>query len=109
MLQQELVPELTNGEFEKFIHGNFVVVSFFKDWCMNCLVMDPIVEEISEKFYGKIKFAKINVEDNKEAAKKFGVNSTPCFAIFKDGSFYGKFSGTSCTEEFEDKIKEFLI
>jgi len=106
---QRIIPELSNGEFERFVKGEFVVVSFFKEWCMNCLMMNPIFEEASEKFLDKIKFAKINVEDNREIMRKFEINSTPYFIIFKGGCVCGKFGKTSCVEEFEEKLKEFLI
>jgi thioredoxin 1 len=66
MTNNDKVPELSNGEFENFTKQGFVLVDFFADWCMPCLMMAPIMEELSEKLKGKVRFGKINIDDNHE-------------------------------------------
>ncbi len=102
------VPELTNGEFEEFIKEDVVLVDFFAEWCIPCLMMAPIMDELSEKFGGKIKFGKINVDDNPEIAKKFKIASIPNFVLFKNGEPVEQFVGAMSVEDFEDKLGNFI-
>jgi len=100
------VPELTSKEFESFANKGIVVIDFFAEWCMPCLMMAPIIEELSEEFENDVKFGKINVEDNQELAQKFGIRSIPAFILFKDGEIVDQFSGSMTKEEFEEKLKK---
>jgi thioredoxin 1 len=104
----KMVHELTNGEFSEFIKEGIVLIDFYADWCMPCVMMSPIVEEMAEKFKGKIKFGKVNIEDNQEIARKFNVSSIPNFVVFKNGKVVGQFVGGMDEEDFEERLKEFL-
>ena len=103
-----MVNELTNGEFEEFIKEGMCLVDFFADWCMPCVMMGPIVDEMDEKFKGKIKVGKVNVEDNQELASKFKVSSIPNFMLFKEGKKVEQFTGGMSAEDFEEKLNGFL-
>ncbi|MEX0921074.1 MAG: thioredoxin [Candidatus Pacearchaeota archaeon] len=103
------VTELVNGnEFNDFTKEGFVLVDFYADWCMPCVMMSPVIDDLSEKFDGKIKFAKINVDENQELAQKFQVVSIPNFIFFKDGEIKERFMGAMPFEEFEEKLNEQL-
>ncbi len=102
------VQELTNNEFEEFTKQGFVLIDFSADWCMPCQMMEPIIEELSEKFKGKIKFGKVNVENNQELAQRFNVSSIPNFVLLKDGSMIEQFVGSRSEQEFEEKLEEKL-
>ena len=102
------VPELTNGEFENFIKNKVVLIDFFTDWCMPCLMMAPVIEELSEEFKGKIKFGRVNVDDNQKIAEKFHVTSIPTFILFKDGVPVDQFAGSMAQEEFGEKLKQII-
>jgi len=104
----ETVKELTNGEFDRFIKEGLVLVDFSADWCMPCLMMTPILEEIGEKLAGKIKFGKVDVGENQDIASKFGVSSIPNFVLFKDGEVADQFTGSMPAEAFEEKLNKFL-
>jgi len=108
MENSDKVPELTNGEFEEFIKEGVVVVDFFADWCMPCLMMAPILEEVSENIKGQAKIAKVNVEDNATIAQKFNISSIPNFVVFKDGKQVDQMVGSISAEDLEDKIKAHL-
>ncbi len=103
-----MTEELTNGKFEDFTKEGLVLVDFFADWCMPCVMMGPIVDEMGEKFKGKIKVGKINVEDNSELASRFGVSSIPNFVLFKDGEKIEQFTGGMSADDFEKKLSGFL-
>ncbi|MGD9275559.1 MAG: thioredoxin [Candidatus Pacearchaeota archaeon] len=108
MIDNDKVPELTNSGFEDFVKEGFVLVDFFAEWCMPCMMMGPIVDELSEKFKGKIKFGKVNIEDNQSLAEKFEVRSIPNFVLFKDGKAIDNFVGGMSQEDFEEKLKGHL-
>ncbi|MCK4553189.1 thioredoxin [Candidatus Pacearchaeota archaeon] len=102
------VKELTNNNFEEFIKEGIVLIDFSADWCMPCLVMSPIIEGLSEKLKGKIKFGKVNVENNQELAQKFNVSSIPNFVLLKDGRMIEQFVGSMSENEFEEKLEKYV-
>lgn len=104
----ESVNDLSAKEFENFIKKGLVLVDFYADWCMPCVMMAPVVEELNKKFKGKIKFGKVNIEDGQELARKFQVMSIPSFILFKDGKISEKFVGAIPIDEFADKLKRHL-
>lgn len=101
----ENVPDLTNGEFEAFIKEGVVLIDFYADWCMPCLMMGPVVEELSEKLGDAVKVGKVNVEDNSEIAQKYNVSSIPNFVLMKDGKVIDNFVGALTIDEFEEKVR----
>lgn len=102
------VPELTEKGFDDFVKGGLVLVDFFADWCMPCMMMVPIVEELSEIFKDKIKFGKVNVEDSQNLAQRFEVRSIPHFVLFKEGKVIDNFNGSISQEDFEEKLNGHL-
>jgi thioredoxin 1 len=107
-MHNDQTPELTNGEFAEFIKNGTAFVDFFAEWCMPCVMMAPIIDELSEKFKGKIKFGKVNVDDNKEIAQKFNIMSIPNMILFKDGKKVSQFIGAVSQDELENKLRSFV-
>lgn len=62
-----------------------VVVDFWAEWCGPCKMIAPALEEISTELAGKVKIAKLNIDENPELAAQFGVRSIPTLLIFKGG------------------------
>jgi len=108
MANNDKVHELSNLEFEDFTKDEVVLIDFFADWCMPCLMMSPVIDELSDKFKGKIKFGKVDVGDNQEIAQKFNVSSIPNFILFKKGEVADQFIGAMPIEEFEEKLRKHL-
>ncbi len=103
------VTELVNfKEFESFIQKGNVLIDFYADWCMPCLTMGPVLEELSKKFKGKIKFGKVDISENKELAQKFKISSIPNFIFLKDGKIKDQFIGAMYLEDLEAKLKKCL-
>ncbi|MAG10780.1 thioredoxin [Candidatus Pacearchaeota archaeon] len=107
-MASENVPELTNNEFGSFTEKGVVLIDFFADGCMPCMMMVPVIEDLSQRFKGKIKFGKVNVGENADIAQKFGVSSIPNFVILKDGKTVDQFVGAISENELEKKLDNHL-
>lgn len=62
-----------------------VIVDFFAEWCGPCKMMGPIFEEVGAKYEGKVKFAKLNVDEAQKTAQTYGVMSIPTVITYKGG------------------------
>jgi len=97
--------EISQEEFNKIINNShkLVVVEFFTEWCMPCLMQSPIIEDLAEQLK-EVKFVKIDKDDNPEIVSKYGVTSIPCLIVFKEGKEVERIIGTHSAEIIEKKI-----
>lgn len=70
--------------------GKTLVVDFYADWCGPCRMLAPVMEELSEEYADKAAFCKMNVDDNPDIAREYGIMSIPCVMVFKGGALAGK-------------------
>lgn len=99
--------ELTKSSFENFKKNKVVLVDFFAEWCMPCLMLAPVIEELSEKMKG-LKFGKVNIDESADIAEQFSVMSVPTLILFKDGKEIDRFVGAVPADVLEEKIKKHL-
>ena len=101
--------EVTNEDFKNIINNShkLIVVDFFAEWCMPCLMVSPIIEELAEEMK-EVKFVKINSDDNQDLSKEYNIFSIPCLIIFKDGKEVDRILGAQPKENIEKKIKKWL-
>lgn len=90
-------------EFDKEIEKGLVVVDFFATWCGPCRMLAPILEDVSEN-RDDAAFLKVDVDENYELAKSFGIMSVPTVLFFKDGNLVDKSIGLINSE----KINQFI-
>ncbi|HEY0116790.1 MAG TPA: thioredoxin, partial [Allosphingosinicella sp.] len=62
-----------------------VLVDFWAEWCTPCKAIAPALEQISDELGGKVTIAKLNIDENPEAATRYGVMSIPTMILFKNG------------------------
>ncbi len=81
-----------------------VLVDFFAEWCGPCRMLAPVMQELSEKYEGKVKFVKLNVDQAPELASSFGINSIPALLYFWNGQVKGSSVGFARREDLERKL-----
>ena len=91
----ENVREVSDESFDSEVvqSATPVFVDFWAPWCGPCRSVAPIVEELASQYQGKVKVAKINVDDSPEVAQKFMVTSIPTFILFKNGAQLSRIDG----------------
>lgn len=96
--------ELNQDEFDDFLGKNGIaVVDFWAPWCMPCLAMAPILEEL-DKELNDIAFAKVNVDKNVDLARQYGIMSIPTIIIFVNGREVDRIIGVVPKEELKERI-----
>ena len=101
--------EITDEEFNEIINNShkLVVADFFADWCMPCLMLAPVIDELADKMK-EVKFVKINTDENPALSSKYKISAIPCLIIFKDGKEVDRIIGGQTGDVIEDKLKEYL-
>lgn len=81
------ITQLTEATFDEEVGAATgpVIVDFWADWCRPCKMIAPILEEIADEQGGKVRVAKVNVDDNPGLAQRYSVMSIPTMIVFKDG------------------------
>jgi len=85
-----------------------VLVDFWAEWCGPCKVVGPTIEALASDYEGKVKVAKLNVDDNPEAAGRFGVRSIPTLILFKDGEARQAAVGVKPKGQLVELIEKYL-
>ena len=96
---------ITKENFEKEVLKSDipVVVDFWATWCGPCRMLAPILEEIASEYDGKIKIAKVNVDEQMELAVQYKIEVIPTLFYFKDGKALNKTVGVLEKQEIIDK------
>lgn len=83
----EAVIEVSDSNFQnEVLEADLpVIVDFWAAWCGPCRMVGPVVEQIADEYAGKVKVAKLNVDDNKETATKYSIMSIPTILLFDKG------------------------
>ena len=85
-----------------------VVVDFWAPWCGPCARIGPIVEKLSDEYKDKVRFCKINVDENHERASSYNVMSIPTLLFFKNGELAGQSIGAVSESILRSKLQELL-
>ena len=98
--------DVTKDTFEMEVIKNKlpVLVDFWAPWCVPCRIVSPTLDKLSSEYSNKLKFTKLNVDDNQEIAVKHDVRAIPCMVIFKKGHELDRIIGAYPETELRRKI-----
>ena len=100
------VEHISQSNFDEVVSGTEVVlVDFFATWCNPCKMLAPVLDQISESLPENRKIVKIDIDENMDAARKFGVMSIPTLILFKNGQAAQRLVGVRPEEEIRELLK----
>jgi thioredoxin 1 len=104
------ISTLTDATFDEEIGAatEAVVVDFWAEWCGPCKMISPILEEIASEHEGKVKVAKLNVDDNPNVTRRFEVMSIPTLIVFQDGQPVRRMIGAKGKGQLLQELSEYI-
>jgi thioredoxin 1 len=101
--------ELTDANFETYLNSNEpILVDFWAPWCPPCKVLMPTLEKLANTYAGKIKFGKVNVDDNSKLSLEYSIKTIPTVMIFQNGELMHRFSGVKSEQEISNLINSVI-
>ena len=107
-MADEAAVKVTDEDFENMVIKSDmpVLVDFWASWCGPCKMIGPVVEELAKEYAGRIKIAKMNVDENMETPNNYSVRSIPTLILFKEGNEMDRMVGVVPKSTLEDMIKK---
>jgi len=104
------VMEISDSNFDQEVLKSdmLTLVDFWAPWCGPCRMIAPVMDELSKEYDGKVKFTKMNVDENPSTASSFGIRGIPTVVFIKNGEVVDQVIGAVPKSEFEKVINKSL-
>ena len=94
------------SKFEQLLADNkLVVADYTATWCGPCRVVAPLIDKLSGEYNGRATVVKIDIDENADVAKKYGIKSIPAVLVFKDGEVVESFFGSQPYETYSNAVE----
>ena len=103
-----MVQSLNDSNFVEKTNVGVVLVYFWSPWCGPCRMQAPVIDALDEELGDKVTFAKVDVDENPNTARQFGVMSIPTLLVKKDGEVVNKVIGYHSKEQLEELLEQYL-
>mgnify|MGYP000001637688 CR=1 FL=1 len=106
----EEVKHVGDGDFDQEVVNSDIpaIVDFWAPWCGPCRALGPMVEDLAAEYKGRVKVAKLNIDESPRTAEKYGVRSIPTLMLFKDGKLLDTLIGLVPKDKLEAFAKKGL-
>ena len=110
-MASELIEHTTDATFETDVlkSSHPVLVDYWAEWCGPCKMIAPILDEVATAYAGKLKIAKMNVDENRDIPAKFGIRGIPTLMIFKNGELAATKVGAMSKSQLTAFIDQQLV
>jgi len=103
------VTEVKDSTFEEFIRSApLVIIDCWAPWCGPCRMLAPIMEQLAEEYQGKIRFGKLNTDENERTPMRFNITAIPTMLVFKDGMLLDRIVGAGNKDFMRQKFSKYL-
>lgn len=103
-----MVAAVTDATFAEETKDGLVLIDFWATWCGPCRMQGPVIDQLDEEMGDKVTFTKVDVDENPETARAFGIMSIPTLLIKKDGEVVDKVVGYHAKEHLEEILEKYL-
>jgi len=102
--------QVTDDNFDDEIMNSDIpaMVDFWAEWCGPCKMVGPVVEELAQEYEGKIKIAKMDVDQNRQTPVRFGIRNIPTLIMFKGGEVVQTIVGAQTKSHLDEELKKLL-
>jgi thioredoxin len=106
----ENMNDVTDQSFEQDVlkSDKPVLVDFWAEWCHPCKMLSPVVSEVAQKYEGKAKVVKLNVDDNNQTAQRYGIKGIPTLILFNGGNEAERVVGATSKDNISRMIDRAL-
>ena len=104
------IMELSERTFDEEIGSSSepVLVDFWAEWCGPCKLLASVLEELAADHQGRLRVVALNVDDNPELARRFGILSVPTLLLFQDGELKKRWVGAKGKRQLQQELAQFL-
>jgi thioredoxin 1 len=103
------IVKLTDTDFDAQVKAHpLMLVDFWAEWCGPCRMIAPVLEELAGEYAGQLTVGKLNVDENRQIAARFGIRSIPTLLFFRDGARVEQVIGAHPKATLKAKIEQLL-